>query len=155
VGFLLDTLENLLGLTPDEKQRIAPALPALKQAVDIVDAHLDDLWGLDQHIVIDQPTIKAIFDEVRKLGPNLSLLLGDGWVDISASISSVESIQGTVKAYNATELSALVKRLIQAIDQLEVLWPQVYPALAILIAAAQRRGLTVQSVIVKLKGRSG
>lgn len=154
MGLLLDTLESLLGLTAEEKAQIAPALPNLKKAVDIVDAHIDDLWALDQRFVKDQATIKAVFDEVRKLGPNLSLLLGDGWVDISASISSVESIQGTVKAYNATEVKALCTRLIPAIDQLVELWPKIIPALRILIAAAQRRGLTLSSALVELKGRS-
>lgn len=150
-SLFLGILENMLGLTESEKAIVEPCLPAAKIMVDALNAHLDDLWALNNHYVTEQTTVKRAFDDYRRLGPNLSQLLGDGWVDLATTASAVQDLRAAWQNCPAVpDIMAIYSRSAPDLDVVATHWPQVKPALMVILDAWQRRGVTVGNVVESL-----
>ena len=141
MGFLLNMLEDQLGLTEQEKAAVAPALPHLKTIVDAVDAQQGNLEALLPFVVRAVPWLTHLLHDWRVLGPQVSVLLSDGQVDIGAAMSSFQDIQNNLNTNPQTihYAQSMQKHLAPMLTTIQKEWPKVAPAVDIVLKAMARK----------------
>lgn len=149
MNFLLSLLLDQLDLTKDERDAIAVALPNCKVAVDALDSSLPDIYSANHLYIGNQTLLQRLFSDVKKLGPNVSALLGDGWVDIPTTMSAAKDVEAAIQGDPATvnTVQALVGKLMPLFNTLQREWPNIKPAYDALSAALGRKGLSLTQFV--------
>lgn len=153
-SLFLGMLEGMLGLNPAEQATVEPCLPAIKAIVDAINGNADDIWALNEHFCTQQTAVKRMFDDYRKIGPNISQLLGDGWVDISTTLAAAEDLKAAWTANPAVpDLIAIYNRCLPALNTIIANWPKAKPALQIIMTAVLRKGVTIEGLMDAMSRR--
>lgn len=135
--------EGFLGLTEDEKSKVEPALPYLKELLDALNPEWDAVQkGIDL-LCKGKPVFDRLITDMRVLGPAVSTILGDGMPDMFGAMGAAKDATNTLdvnKAWTGA-LKADGQKFAYLAAKCQELGPKVLPALQILIAAAKRKGV--------------
>jgi hypothetical protein len=153
VSFIIDTLYGKLGLTTDQQAVVNAALPSIKDALDVVDAHLDDINTIEQLLVVNQVPIKQLLADWAVVGPNISSSIVDGPVDLFGILGAYNDAKSTIAANpkNVQAITALFSKLMPVCYQLMADWPKIKPAVQVIVNASQQGGVTVGNVMDHFK----
>jgi hypothetical protein len=150
MSFLIDTMYNVLGLTADEQATVNAALPSIKDLLDTLDAHLDDIKAVEQLLVVNKMPINQLLTDWGVIGPNISASISDGQVDLFDTMSAFNDAKSVIASNpkNVQAAEALYNKLVPAINQAVSDWPKISPAVQVIMVAAQRRN--VASIMQKM-----
>jgi hypothetical protein len=154
MSLMIDILEGMLDLTDEEKAQIAPCLPAAQDAVDALNAAWPDVDTLNTMITTTQTLRNQAMGDLDKLMPDLAALLDDGMVDCGSSIQAIKDMQGIVKNNPMVvhQLGTIYTKMVPVINKVQADWPQIEPAIKIIIAACQRKGWSLSTFLGGLHG---
>lgn len=149
MNFLLDMALGQLDLTDAERATVEKALPDVKAVVDSLNAALPDLQDGNQFYVHSQNLILRLFTDYGKIGPSVSALLGDGWVDIPNVMSAANDAKNAVESDPKTTQHGqeLYNKLQPVVIGAYKKWPAIEPAVDVIIAALKRKKLSPQMAL--------
>lgn len=150
MGFVLSMLEDMLGLSDDEKDKIEPCLPALKTVID----QINDVWPQVQQaadlIANNKTLVDRMLDDMNTILPNASALVGGSvYLDVGGTLSKVKDLQNVVhdNPKNTQEVMTLYAAIQPVIVSISQEWPSVAPAYTVIAAAAARKGYSLGSFL--------
>jgi hypothetical protein len=149
MGFMLNMIEDMAGLTDQEKSQLEPMLPDVVAALKTANAALPEMKAANDFYVQAQPLIKRLLDDLTTLAPNAIALLSDGDVNIGEATGAVRDAEGLYKnnpAYLKT-LQAHYNTVVPVINRLKDKWPKVEPAYQIVAKALARKNATLGSTL--------
>lgn len=149
MSLLIDTLYGILGLTDAEKAVVNSALPSIKDLLDAVDAHLDDVNTFEQLLITNKKPLKQLLVDWAVIGPNLSAACVDGSVDMFAILGAYNDVK-TIMAANPKNVQAatmLFNKLVPVINQAIADWPNIKPAIQVIMTAAHRSNVSLDDML--------
>lgn len=152
MNFLLAVALSDIGLTDGEQQTVDACLPDAKAMVDALNAALPDIQSANNLYQRSQTLVLRLLSDYAKCGPNISALLGNGWVDIPSVMAAVGDAKSAISADPQT-MSAFEQsynKLDPVILELVRLWPKVKPAYNAIMAALARKSQTPADALDKL-----
>jgi hypothetical protein len=152
MSFLIDTLYGILGLTDAEKAEVNLTLPYVKNALDLVDAHLDDVKAIQQLLITNKKPIAQLLADWAVVGPNLSSATVDGPVDLFGTMGAYNDVKAVIAANpkNVAAITALYNKLLPVINGLIADWPKIKPAVTVIMGAAHRGNVSPGDVVAHL-----
>lgn len=149
MSFLIDTLYGFLGLTEAEKAVVNSSLPSIKDLLDAVDAHLDDVNTLEQLLITNKKPLKQLLADWAVVGPNLSAACVDGSVDMFGTLGAYNDVKAIIAANpkNVQAATVLFNKLVPVINQAIADWPNIKPAFDVVMAAAHRSNVSLDDLV--------
>jgi hypothetical protein len=149
MSFLIDTLYGMLGLTDAEKATVNQSLPAIQNALDLVDAHLDDVKAMQQLLVTNKKPIAQLLADWAVIGPNLSASCVDGNVDLFGTMGAYNDAKAVIAANpkNVAAVTAMYNKLLPVINGVIADWPKIKPAVTVIMGAAHRGNVSLGDVM--------
>jgi hypothetical protein len=143
MSMFLGLAESALGLTPEEKAVVEPALPLFKELLDALNPDWDALQTGLNLLVKGKPVFDRFIADLRVLGPAASMLLGEGMPDIFTASSTAKDMVTTFDLNKAwfSQLQTDGERFMPLVAKAQDLWPKIAPAVGVLVNAARRKGL--------------
>lgn len=160
MSFILDTLESMLKLSPDEKATVAAAQPTLAKWATMLNAQWDTIQDLLNWLFRSQPVVNRLVGDGKVLGPIVQDVLTDvdNIMEAPTAMSMVDDIKKVIAA-NPVLIAALNKdysKLLPLITQIQgdVQKPEIKAALTLLQTKMGAQGVKVHQVFEHLvKGR--
>ncbi|HVX56460.1 MAG TPA: hypothetical protein VHA37_01900 [Candidatus Saccharimonadales bacterium] len=152
MNFLLDLVMGQLDLSDAEHAAVDAALPDLKAVVDSINDVLPDLQDGNKLYLQSQTLVLRLFTDYSKVGPSLSALLGNGWVDIPNVMAAASDAQSAVKSDPATvkAAEALYAKLQPVVMGAYQKWPTIKPAYDAVMAALARKHMTLAQALANM-----
>ena len=153
MSFILDTLENMLSLSPTEKATFAAAQPTLAKWVTLLNAQWDTLQDLLNWLFRSQPVVNRLLTDGKVLGPIVQDVLTDtdNIMEAPTAMNMVNDVKAVINA-NPVLLAALNKdwaKLQPLVAQVQgdLQKPEIQAALALLQTKMGAQGVKMHQVL--------
>lgn len=149
--FILDTLESKLGLTPEERAIIDPALPTIATWLHLLNAYWDTLQALFHHLAKAEPVLIRLIASAKIVGPIAEHLLsgGGGMLEGLSAMEPVQDIEAVIKAnsYLTTSFTRDYTKIMPLVDKISADWPKVQDAVGIIIVKMSHHNLSLSALM--------
>lgn len=152
MSFMLDTLENILSLSPEEKATVQAALPTLAKWVTMLNAQWETIQDLMNWTFRSQPVMNRLIADGKVLGPIVQDVLtgSDNIMEAGTAMSMVNDVKSVVNA-NPVLIAALTKdynKLAPLIMQIQgdLQKPEIRDAMVLLQARMNAKGVKAHQV---------